>query len=203
MHKYLIFISFSAAVLLAWVLLLGTFDILNMNKSPQNGSINEVSGQQQIGGSFTLTGVDGTPVSSESAKGKLMMVYFGFSSCPDICPMDLGKWDRVLDALGEKATEIKSFFISVDPDRDIPEKLKAFAADYPRVTFLTGSKQQIDETAGKFKAFHEVTNEDGKVTVNHSAFIYFMGRDGAYITHFTPDDSADKITARVREELAK
>src|SRR6185312_12588134 len=102
------------------------------------------TGKALIGGPFTLVGKDGKPVTDQDFRGKYMLVFFGFTHCPDICPAELQMVAEALDRLGDKANEVIPIFISVDPERDTPEVLAAYVKSFgPKFVGLTGSPDQI------------------------------------------------------------
>ena len=156
-----------------------------------------------IGGPFTLTDHHGNAVTEASYPGKYLLVFFGYTYCPDVCPTELLVLGQTLDFLGEDAARIQALFISVDPDRDTPEALGSFISNFhPRMIALTGPKEQIVPVADDFgvtyfKVFtppsigesgdsdddtDQTANDD--YLISHSAAAYLMGTDGKFITIF-------------------
>jgi protein SCO1/2 len=159
------------------------------------------SGEPAIGGEFTLTDQNGATYTQENLKGHYSLVFFGFANCPDMCPMGLSNITNALDSMPQDdATHITPVFITVDPERDTPEKLKEYAANFhPRMVALTGSKAQTDAAASAFKVYHQIadtTVED--YTVNHSGFIYVINPQGKYVKHFAFNDSPETIAAEMQ-----
>lgn len=164
---------------------------------------------------FTLTDQNGAARTSQDFKGKLMLVFFGFTHCPDICPTTLGLLTDVQNRLGEDAAKVAPILISVDPARDTPERLKEYLANFhPSITGLTGSQEQVDAALKNYKAYAGApTTMDGQAAhtgheghgenylVPHSGLIYLMGRNGEYLAHFSQEDSADTLYDALRKQL--
>jgi protein SCO1/2 len=156
-----------------------------------------------IGGPFTLTDQHGKTRSSAEFRGKLMLVYFGYTYCPDVCPTEMQTMSEALAQLGAKADQVEPVFITIDPERDTPEQLALYAQNFdPRFEMLTGSEQQIADTARAYKVYSRVTKKaDGEVQVDHSGFVYLMGRDGRYVAHFSPGTTAETMAAGIAKRL--
>ncbi len=140
-----------------------------------------------IGGTFSLTNQHGEVVTDSQFRGRLMLVFFGFSECPDICPVAMLTITNVLNRMGSKAADIAPIFITLDPERDTPARLAEWVgAFHPSVTALTGSQQALTELVAAYKAYAAKQSPDaeGNYRVDHSGFIYLMGRDGRYLAHF-------------------
>lgn len=164
------------------------------------------TGQAAIGGPFTLTDQNGRTVSDTDFRGRFMLVFFGYTYCPDICPAAMGRASEVVAMLGDGAERVVPIFISVDPARDTPDQLQAFASFFdPRLVALTGSEAEIAEVVRAYRVYHaKVEQEDGDsdaYLIDHSAITYLMGPDGRFVTHFGHQTSADAIAARLRELL--
>ena len=182
-----------------------------------------------IGGPFTLVDHENRPVTVDYFKGRLMLVYFGYTFCPDICPTALTDMGNALGNLGEAADKVTPVFITVDPDRDTPEHLKEYLKFFhPRMVGLTGTPEQTAAAQIAYKVFaakaaapepepepepehdhpegrkpgdgHTHGDEDGYL-VDHTAIIYLMGPDGAYKTHFSHGAGADDIAKGIRKFL--
>lgn len=163
-------------------------------------------GKAAIGGSFALVDHNGKAVTEKSYSGDLLLVFFGFTYCPDICPAALQTVTAALDKLGDKANKVRPLFISVDPGRDTPEQLKLYMSNFhKRIVGLTGTQEQIAAVGKAYRIFfrkvEDSSNSDG-YTMDHSAFIYLMAPNGDYITHFSPATSPDKMEQRLRSEIA-
>jgi protein SCO1 len=156
-----------------------------------------------IGGPFTLTDQNGTARRDGDFRGKLMLVYFGYTYCPDACPTALSDMSRALDLLGGKAKSVQPIFITVDPARDTPAVLKQYAANFhPGLIALTGSPDAIAAAARGYRVYYKKADQNGEdYLVDHSSYIYLMGRDGKYLTHFPPGVSADSMAAAIQRHL--
>ncbi len=162
-----------------------------------------------IGGDFTLVDQDGKTVTDETYRGQYRLMFFGYTFCPDVCPTALGTIGAALEQLPpEVVRRTTPIFISVDPQRDTPETLKAYVANFhPRTVALTGSKEQIAETAKTFRVYYaKAETKDGPYLMDHSSIIYFMGPDGEFITHFNhmtpPEQMAETIAKFVKAGAA-
>ena len=174
----------------------------NQYLSSKNSGANQ--GMNMIGGEFTLTSEKG-PVSLKDFKDKLVLISFGYTSCPDICPTTLAKISSVMDSLGEsKAASVQTLFISVDPDRDTPEKTHKYAAYFhPSFIGLSGTSEEIALVAQKFKAFYgkiEVESEMG-YTVGHTGTTYLLGRDGVVRSFISHTSTAEEFVSAIEKVL--
>lgn len=157
-----------------------------------------------IGGPFELTDKTGKTVRWSDFDGKYRMIYFGFTYCPDVCPLDV---QRMMQGYAkfeaeepELAAQIQPIFVSVDPGRDTPAKVGEFAAAFSDdLMGLTGTPEQIDAAAKAFGVFYEKTppGSDGAYLVNHSRTAYLMGRDGKPIALLPVDEGADQVAAEL------
>jgi len=164
------------------------------------------TGTALIGGPFTLVGRDGKTVTDRAFRGKYMLVFFGFTHCPDICPAELQVMSAALDALGPKANEIIPIFITLDPERDTPPVVTGYVTNFsPRFVGLTGSPEQIAEAAKAYRVTYSKFQEDetkpGDYSIDHSALVYLMGKDGEYLTHFAYGTPAAKMAETLRRYL--
>ena len=156
---------------------------------------------------FTLTDHFGKEVSEADFRGAFQLVYFGFTSCRVVCPRALAKLSGVLESLGDEAAkQIKPLYITVDPARDTPEKMKAcLEADYPRFLGLTGPEAAIEDAKRCFRVFAQRKSDpadpDG-YQVAHTAIAYLLDRNGSYLDHFSDATEATKIVERIRFHLA-
>jgi cytochrome oxidase Cu insertion factor (SCO1/SenC/PrrC family) len=170
-----------------------TMDILMWNKEP-------------VGGPFVLTDHAGKPRTDRDFRGMLMLVYFGFTYCPDVCPTDLMAIGQALERLGPDADAVQPVFITLDPERDTAEHLAEYVPLFhPRLLGLTGSLDAIGTAADAYKVyFAKVTNGKNAddYTVDHTAYIYLMDRDGKYLGFFPPGTSAERMVEIIRPRLA-
>lgn len=157
-----------------------------------------------IGGPFTLTDQNGKVRHAEDFKGKLSLVYFGYTFCPDACPTALSAIGAALDQLGPKGDEVQPLFITVDPARDTVEGMKIYAENFhPRLIALTGTPQETAAAARAYKVYFQKVQpkEGGDYLMDHSSYIYLIGRDGKYLAHFGTDATGDSLAAALRKYL--
>ena len=162
-------------------------------------------GRGTVGGPFTLTDQAGHTRSDSEFRGKLMVVYFGYTYCPDVCPADLMAISQALDALGPAAEGIQPVFITVDPERDTKALADYVAAFHPSLVGLTGSPEEIRKVANSYKAFYvKVPDErSGEYSIDHAGVNYLMGRNGEYLGFMPPQTGPDRLTEVLRKYLAK
>jgi protein SCO1/2 len=165
------------------------------------------NGAADIGGAFSLTDQNGKRVTEATFKGKDTLVFFGFTSCPDICPTTLSVITQVMKGLSVQGENLTPVFISVDAGGDTPESMKVYLSNFhPAIVGLTGNEAEIKQAATAYKVYYAKVpqpNSTKGYSMDHSAFIYFMDKNGQYIAHFSHDDSADKIIATVKPYLEK
>ena len=159
-----------------------------------------------IGGPFTLVNHDGETVTDQDYSGRFMLVYFGFTYCPDVCPTSLTAIAEALDMLGKHAGKIAPLFVTVDPERDTPEQMKMYVEHFhPNLVVLTGTLDQIDKVARGYRVYYaKVTEKDGGADdylMDHTAITYLMGPDGEFRAFFSHDSTAEEIAKRIREFL--
>lgn len=160
--------------------------------------------REPIGGAFALTDHNGQPRTDADFRGKLMLVYFGFTYCPDVCPTDLQNIGLALDKLGEAAERVQPLFVTVDPARDTAEHLKDYVPMFhPRLVGLTGDAAAIHKAAAAYRVYYaKVPLKDDDYTVDHSSFIYLIGPDGHYRGFFPPGTPPDSIAQTIAQQLA-
>ena len=161
-------------------------------------------GRGTVGGAFALTDQNGRLRRDSDFRGRLMIVYFGYTFCPDVCPTDLMAITQALDALGVEAAGIQPIFITIDPERDdqaMAEYLKAFHNSF---IGLTGSPEEIRKVANAYKAFYARVEDPrtGEYSIDHSGVIYLMGRDGKYLGFMPPQTAPDRLIEVLRKYLA-
>ena len=162
-------------------------------------------GREPVGGPFALIDHVGRARTDKDFRGKLMLVYFGFTYCPDVCPADLQSIGLALDRLGESSARVQPLFITVDPERDTPQHLAEYLTMFhPRLIGLTGDAAAIRQAADAYKVYYaKVMNQKGDdYTVDHTAFIYLMGDDGKYLGFFPPGTDAERMADMIARQLA-
>ena len=164
-----------------------------------------VPGGVQVGGPFSLVDDAGKPVTEASWPGRWMLIYFGYTFCPDVCPTELQTMAAALDALGPQAARVVPIFITVDPERDTPELLAGYVKLFDdRLIGLTGTPQQIAAVARAYRVYYaKVTpKESTTYLMDHSSFLYLMGPDGTLRMLFNPGTSAQDIAGAIRARLS-
>ena len=169
------------------------------------GGLRHVAAPAAIGGPFQLTDQTGQTITEKNMQGHPTLIFFGFTHCPDVCPTDLQQMGLAVDRLGAAGDAVQPIFITVDPERDTPEHLKDYVASFhARFIGLTGDAPAIHEAARVYRAYYaKVDLGDSDYTVDHSSFIYLMGRDGEYLGFFPPGTAADILVGTLRPLVAK
>lgn len=178
-------------------------------------------GRVPIGGPFTLVDHTGRTVTEKDFDGRYLLVFFGFSNCPDVCPTTLADIASALELLGEDADAVQPLFVSLDPKRDTPERLAEYvAAFHPKIVGLTGTAEQIAMVAKEYRAFYEKVSAasyygqetggaDDKSApgddylISHQGNTYLMSPESEYLTHFTYGTKPKQIAETIRNAIAK
>lgn len=157
-----------------------------------------------LGGPFSLVNQAGQPVTERDYAGGWMLVYFGYSYCPDVCPTELGTMAAALDILGKTGEAVTPVFITVDPQRDTPAALADYVSRFhPRLQGLTGTPEQIAEVARRYRVYYARAQRPDMTDylMDHSSFIYLVGPDGRvrslYRPELRPEDIAAAVTAQI------
>jgi protein SCO1/2 len=154
-----------------------------------------------VGGPFTLQNGDGRAVTDRDFRGKYMLVYFGYTFCPDVCPTTLGEVADALDRLGAKADRVQAIFITVDPKRDTPAVVKQYTAAFsPRLLGLTGTPEEIAQVAQEYRVYyaeHRTGPGPNDYAMDHSSILYLMGPDGRFIAPVRADETGPQIAAEL------
>jgi protein SCO1/2 len=153
-----------------------------------------------LGGPFSLTDHTGRAVTDRDFRGRTLMVFFGFTQCPDVCPTELQVVAEVLEKLGPRAAQVAPLFVTIDPERDTPEILAQYVALFdPRITGLTGTPEQIAQIARAYRVFYAKVTPPGAstYTMDHSALLYLMGPDGGFRAVFRHGTPATEIARAV------
>ncbi len=172
--------------------------ILLINSSTFAADPAPASTAGEIGGAFELTNQDGKKVTNKDFAGKKLLVYFGFTNCPDICPVSMAIITEVMNQLQTaNVKNVQPIFISVDPERDTPAVLKKYLKDYyPSFVALTGPKDEVEKVEKEYKVYAEkaaAKASDKGYNVGHSDLIYYMDENGKYIYHFNSTNAAEDI----------
>ena len=154
-----------------------------------------VSGIADVGGPFTLTAHTGERISDEAFRGKFMLVAFGFTHCPDVCPAELQVMTAALDEMGPAAERVQPLFITIDPERDTADHLAEYMSYFhPRFIGLTGSREEIAAVAEAYHVWYEKVDGDSPdYAMDHTSIMYLMDTDGEFVQHFSFGTSADPL----------
>lgn len=165
------------------------------------------SGTAAIGGPFTLVATNGETVSDQTFRGKWLLIYFGYTYCPDACPTALNSMSVALEKLGSQASDLQPLFITVDPERDTRETMAKYLTSFDsRILGLTGTKEQIDSVIKEYRLFVSRENPEhggGDYLLSHSSYIYLMNSQGRFVSVIHGEAvGGDEIAIRLRKEMA-
>lgn len=163
-------------------------------------------GGGDIGGAFTLVDQTGKTVTDKEVITKPSLVYFGYTYCPDVCPLDTARNAEALDILAEQGFDAQPVFISIDPERDTPEALKDFATNIDdRMIALTGTAEQVAQASKAYRTYYKKQEGDDPqyYLMDHSTFTYLVLPGTGFVDFFRRDDSAEKIAERMACYLSK
>jgi protein SCO1/2 len=168
--------------------MMGATALLMLRDSPNLGTA-------LVGGPFTLTDQNGKRVSDTDFAGKYRLMFFGYTFCPDVCPTELQVMTAALESMGPKADAIQPIFITIDPARDTPEVLKSYVSNFhPRMVGLTGTEAEIASITKAYRFYSaKIPGKGEDYLFDHSGFIYLMGPDGTFLTHFAYSTDAVKL----------
>ena len=165
-----------------------------------------VSGKALVGGPFSLTDMTGKRVTDQDFLGHPMLVFFGYTHCPDICPSGLQVISAALDKLGPKGQNVTPVFITLDGERDTPAKMADYVKSFhPRLVGLTGTPQEIAAAAKAYRVFFQKISDEkspSDYTFDHAAIIYLMGPDGKFITHIPHTTDVDQVVTVLNKSLS-
>lgn len=198
-------------ILLLGAIVIGVVLWRQADQLPRQGKIVS-TGQAIVGGPFHLIDQNGDPVSDHTYRGRYMLIYFGYTFCPDVCPTTLGVMAGAMDKLGHEADKVVPIFITVDPKRDTPKVLKQYVAAFgPRFVGLTGNEADITQVE---KAYHvyardvpleagsSISGKKSAYAVNHSSVIYLMGPDGQLVSYYDNPLSPDQLAAAIKQHIS-
>jgi len=192
--------------LIALSLSLLIFSIYAMNrldpgkKASPKGVTYNVEGL--FSGEFDLTDINGNNFTQKNLLGKTSLIYFGFTSCPDICPTSLQIISNALKLLSEKELEnIQVLFVTLDPKRDTKEHLKEYLANFhEKILGLYGNEEQLKRIVEVFKVFYQIIGEDKNYMLDHTSLIYMMDKNGKFVTSFTDKAHAEDIANFIKKQ---
>ena len=163
------------------------------------GGGRNIAAPAAIGGPFQLTDQSGAAVTEQSLQGRPTLIFFGFTHCPDVCPTSLFEISEVLRAMGKDADSVNAYFISVDPERDDTAAMKDYLSSFdPHLKGLTGDPEVLAKVLTEYRVYaKKVPLKDGDYTMDHTALIYLMDRDGHFVAPFnlkrTPEEAAKDL----------
>ena len=163
------------------------------------GGLKTVTAPAAIGGPFQLVDQTGQAVSERDLKGKPTLIFFGFTHCPDVCPTSLFEISEVLKAMGSDADKVNAWFVSVDPERDTAATMKDYLSSFdPHLKGLTGDPADVAKVLSAYRVYaRKVPLKDGDYTMDHTALIYLMDRNGQFVAPFnlkrTPEEAAKDL----------
>jgi protein SCO1 len=163
------------------------------------GGLRHAAAPAAIGGPFQLTDQSGQTVTEKSMQGHPTLVFFGFTHCPDVCPTTLFEISEVLKAMGKDGDRVNAYYISVDPERDTQAAMKEYLGSFdPRLKGLTGNTEEVAKVLSEYRVYaRKVPLKDGDYTMDHTALVYLMDRDGKFVSPFNinrkPEDAASDL----------
>ncbi|ALV25767.1 MULTISPECIES: SCO family protein [Pannonibacter] len=165
----------------------------------------QVASVASIGGPFTLVRGDGTTVTDKDFAGKPLAIFFGFTFCPDVCPTTLSDLQGWIEQLGPDADKMSYAFVSVDPERDTPQVIGDYVAAFdPRITPLTGSREQIDEVIKAYRVYaKKVPLDGGGYTMDHSAMIYLMDGSNRFVGTIAYEEDQATALQKLKNLIAR
>jgi len=167
------------------------------------GGGRNVAAPAAIGGPFQLTDQSGAVVTDKSLQGRPTLIFFGFTHCPDVCPTSLFEISEVLRAMGPDADRVNAYFISVDPERDTPAAMKDYLSSFdPHLKGLTGDPEVMAKVTTEYRVYaKKVPLKDGDYTMDHTALVYLMDRDGRFVAPFNLKQPADQAAAELKKYI--
>jgi protein SCO1/2 len=156
-----------------------------------------------IGGPFRLINQDGQTVTDQDFRGRPFLAFFGFTHCPDVCPTTLFEVSEIFRNLGPDADRVGAIFFTVDPERDTPAALKEYLSSFdPRLSGLTGGLEDIAGVAKSYRAiYRKVPLEQGGYTMDHTAIVYLMDKQGRFVAPFSLKRTTEASAAELRKHL--
>lgn len=178
-------ITFLMALTVGWI----AFDWYRMQNT-----------EAAFGAPFQLVDSTGAPITEQAFRGRPSAVFFGFTHCPEVCPTTLVEMDGWLKALGDEGKDIRAYFVTVDPERDTPEIMNNYVTNVSdRIVGISGDPAKIDQMVKDFKIFaRKVPTEDGDYTMDHTASVLLLGRDGDFFGTIAYEENRDTALAKLR-----
>lgn len=193
----------STAIILALVsiLIASVAVVMLIRPDVSEHPVQRTSGEALVGGPFELVNGSGETVTEADFAGQYMLIYFGFTFCPDVCPTELSRISTAMEDLGTEADKVTPIFITIDPERDTPEAVGAYVDHFhPRMVGLTGTPDQIKQVAGEYRVYYKKVKDESssaEYTMDHTSIIYLMGPDGKFLTHFGPGTKPETMAEEI------
>ena len=167
------------------------------------GGLRNVTAPAAIGGPFQLTDQSGQTVTEKNLVGRPTLIMFGFTHCPDVCPTELFEISEILRAMGKDADRVNAYFVSVDPERDTQAAMKDYLSSFdPHLKGLTGDPTAVAKAISDYRVYaKKVPLKDGDYTMDHTALIYLMDRDGKFVSPFRLDRKPEEAAADLKRYL--
>jgi protein SCO1/2 len=204
-HKVRLLLWFAAATAVAtFAAFYFTSRETPVSEAEQARTAEEIA-REIVTGEFSLVDGRGRPLTDMDFRGSWLLIFFGYTYCPDVCPTTLGTVALIMDDLGADGDALQPLFITVDPARDTPDVVGAYAAAFhPRIMGLTGSEEQVAAAAKSHRAYYaKVPLPDaGDYAMDHSAHLYLMDPDGLYATAFSQRDTVESIVQNIRNRVS-
>ncbi len=162
--------------------------------------------EADIGGPFSLVDHHGNAVTDETYRGKYLLVYFGYGYCPDVCPTELANMANALDIMGDEAAAVTPLFITVDPERDTPEFMADYVANFhPRLVGLTGTVENVAKVAKEYKVYYAKSRKSAgeDYLMDHTSFVYLMGPDGHFLNMFRGHTDPKAMAETIEKIMAE
>lgn len=165
-------------------------------------------GRPALGGDFELVDQNSKPCSNKDFLGQWVLIYFGFTHCPDICPEELEKMGNVVDTIHRNSLvpDLQPVFISIDPDRDSPTEVKKYLSDFhPNLIGLSGDREQIETASRAFRVYYSAgpKDVDDDYIVDHTVIMYLLNPDGEFCEYFGQNKSAGEVASSITSLMAK
>jgi protein SCO1/2 len=190
----------ATVVAVALALIVNTLFINEQGEVTTSGA-----GLPTIGGPFELVDHKGKTVTEGDYAGQYLLVFFGYTYCPDVCPTELQVIGEAMEQLGAAGAKVHPLMVTIDPERDTVAAMAEYMANFhPSLTGLTGSLEQVKAAAKAYRVYFvkNPPDEEGDYFMDHSSFVYLMGPDGKYLHHFSPMSPAEDIAEKVRAVIS-
>ncbi len=187
---------------------LATLAMLVLNK-PVSKSLpaDKTTGSPAIGGDFALIDQTGRAVNLQTFAGKHVLMFFGFTHCPDVCPTGLATMNQVVAKLGDSGAQIQQVFVTVDPVRDTQQEMAEYLAHFNGITGLTGTPEQVHTMLKNYKIYAQKNPHDGddvnEYMMDHSSLFYLLDKNGKFVTFFQSTMAVDDMVREIQQALIR